>query len=214
MHDKPMLLWIWLTAKSMHFELGLPPSSDTLGLTNMTNPYYLNLADYQVRTLGTWLSAKSTGLESSKHAKPTSCELGWLQVHVLWTWLSCKVHTLWICLCIKFRSFGSNNHARSTSCGLDWLPSSYTLDLASFLGLTNKPNPRILGFDKYARPILLWTWLALSLGVLGITNIPDPCYVDLVARQVHAIWTWLVPSLGILGLENMPHLCYFGLGWP
>jgi hypothetical protein len=139
----------------MHFELGLPSSPDILGLSNMPDPYYLNLVDYQVRTLWTWLSIESTGFESSKHARPTSCGLGWLQVHVFWTWLSCQVHALWTCLCTKSRSFGSGNHARPTSCGLGWLPSLHTLDLASYLGLANMPNPHILEFDKHARLTLL-----------------------------------------------------------
>jgi hypothetical protein len=70
-------------------------------------------------------------------------------------------------------------------CGLGWPPSQ------DFLGLATMPDPlysefgwppslrivdlagtmsRHLGFGKYARPTLLWPWLAPSLSTLGLAT--------------------------------------------
>ena len=65
-----------MTAKSSFFEPGHLPSPGVLGLTKMPDPRYMDLADYQVHALWTWLSTKSKYLGFDKHVIPTFFGLG------------------------------------------------------------------------------------------------------------------------------------------
>jgi hypothetical protein len=139
------LLWIWQTAKSMHFEfgclpslgildlaylldpcyfeLGYPSSLGTLSLTNLSDNVTLDLPDTKSRHVGLDCS-------SSPSTSGLTCLLG------------------------------------SCCSGLGWLPRPSTLDLvdslvhARWTWLITKS--RYLEFAIFVRSTLLWTWLTVK----------------------------------------------------